>query len=87
MNTHGNLLICPVCNSDNINELEDIHKCANYNREYVIKDNIPLMYMQNDWKNSKYDVTEMVNSFYEKTPFPNYEDMEEINELLCKISK
>jgi len=84
MDIHRNLLICPACNNDNLNELDDILKCANCNREHVIRDNIPLMFLPNDWDNSKYDVSEIVNQFYSNTPFPNYEEMEGINELVKK---
>ncbi len=81
---HRNLLICPACNNDSLNELDNILKCVNCNREYVIRDNIPLMFLPNDWDNSKYDASEIVKFFYENTPFPNYEDMEEINDLVKK---
>ena len=84
MTVHRKFLICPACNNDNLNELNDILHCANCDREYVISDNIPLMYLPNDWKNSHYDVTEMVKQFYETTPFPNYEEMEGINDLVIK---
>ena len=39
---HRNLLICPACNNDSLNELDNILKCVNCNREYVIRDNIPF---------------------------------------------
>ena len=77
------LLICPVCNND-VNMFDGYLQCSNCNNDYSIKDGIPLMFVPTGWNNSKYDVTEIVNQFYENTPFPNYEDMEEINDLVKK---
>ena len=77
------LLVCPVCNND-LNMLDGYLQCLNCNNHYTIKDGIPLMFVPTSWNNSKFDVTEIVNQFYENTPFPNYEDMEEINDLVKK---
>ena len=33
----------------NLNDLNDMLSCANCNRAYVIRDNIPLMFLPNDW--------------------------------------
>ena len=67
MNAPTKFLICPVCNNDNFYELDDIHKCKNCEKEYIIRNNIPLMYLPNDWNDSKYDITEAVKQFYEET--------------------
>ena len=84
MKVHRNLLICPFCNNKNLKERNDILICSSCDKKYSIRENIPLMYLPNNWQNSKYDVTEIVNQFYENTPFPNYEDVEGINDLVKK---
>ncbi len=76
-------LICPVC-KNYLNMFDGYIQCLNCNNHYSIKDGIPLMFVPTGLNNSKYDVTEIVNQFYENTPFPNYEDMEEINDLVKK---
>ena len=84
MKVHIDLLVCPACNYDNLNKLNDILSCSSCDREYVIRDNIPLMFLPNDWKDSKHDVTEIVNQFYENIPFPNYEEWENTRDLVTK---
>jgi len=69
-------LICPACNND-LNMYDGYTQCLNCNNIYYIKDGIPLMFVPTGSNNKKYDVTEMVKEFYEESPFPNYEDMEE----------
>ena len=69
-------LICPACNND-LNMYDGYIQCLNCNNIYYIKDGIPLMFVPTGSNNKKYDVTEMVKEFYEESPFPNYEDMEE----------
>ena len=76
-------LICPVCNHD-VKMFDDYIKCLNCNKIYSITDGIPQMFIPTGQINSKKDVTEIVKQFYEDTPFPNYEDMEEINDLIIK---
>jgi uncharacterized protein YbaR (Trm112 family) len=63
------ILICPQC----INQFsaDSLFICKNCNRKYAIDNNIPLMFIYNDWETNKKDVTEIVKQFYEKTPFPD----------------
>ena len=76
-------LICPVCKND-VNMFDEYLQCIDCNNNYSVNDGIPQMFIPTDWNNSKNDVTEIVNQFYEDTPFPDYEDMEEINDLVTK---
>ena len=48
---------------------------------------IPLLFCPEKYDKSKKDVTDVVKSFYEKTPFPNYEDFENIEGLIQKAGK
>ena len=83
MSVDNKLLKCPAC-SNSVNMFDRYLKCPSCGKDYLIEDDIPLMCIPNNWDNSKYDVSEIVNQFYAKTPFPNYEDMEGINDLVKK---
>jgi SAM-dependent methyltransferase len=48
---------------------------------YPVEEGIPRLFVTNDAKD---DVTELVKQFYEKTPFPNYDDLDNRRALLEK---
>ncbi len=50
-------------------------------RCYPVEDGIPRLFVTNDAAD---DVTEIVKRFYEKTPFPNYDDLDNRRALLEK---
>ena len=52
MEVINKLLICPACDNDNLNKLDYKLICINCDREYMIRDNIPLMFFQTDWNNA-----------------------------------
>ena len=45
---------------------------------------IPLLFATTDAQTNGHDVTDIVKQFYEKTPFPNYEDLDSVRALLEK---
>ncbi|MBI2876890.1 MAG: class I SAM-dependent methyltransferase [Candidatus Tectomicrobia bacterium] len=45
------------------------------------------MFVANNWEPGKKDMTDEVRRFYEKTPFPNYDDSDSIAALLQKSRK
>lgn len=45
------------------------------------------MFWPNEWDKTQGDVTELMKSFYEKTPFPNYEDLEGVGDLINKAER
>jgi SAM-dependent methyltransferase len=49
-----------------------------------VSDGIPLLFWPNQWEGSARDVTEVVKSFYEATPFPNYDDFDSVGTLIAK---
>jgi SAM-dependent methyltransferase len=49
-----------------------------------VTDAIPQLFWPNDWSGERGDVTEQMRSFYEETPFPNYEGFESIGSLQRK---
>ena len=77
------LFVCPACNSELILNKNSI-ECTLQNHQFPIDDDIPLLFWPNDWDTSKEDVTEIVKSFYKKTPFPNYEKFENASDQYAK---
>ena len=53
-------------------------------RRYPVVDGIPCLFAPNEWPQGKTDVTDMVKSFYEETPFPNYDDLDARESLRTK---
>ncbi|MHC4069126.1 MAG: methyltransferase domain-containing protein [Planctomycetota bacterium] len=78
--------MCPACGGD-LKTADDAIKCTQCPNSYLIEDGIPLLFWPNEWDSSKKDVTDIVKSFYEKTPFPNYEDAEDVSSLVQKARK
>jgi SAM-dependent methyltransferase len=48
---------------------------------------IPQLFWQNDWPPEKPDVTRTMQSFYEQTPFPNYDDFDSADALKEKARR
>jgi carbamoyltransferase len=51
---------------------------------YQVEEGIPRLFVPTEGLREGQDVTEIVKQFYEKTPFPNYEDMDNVRALLEK---
>jgi SAM-dependent methyltransferase/uncharacterized protein YbaR (Trm112 family) len=56
-------------------------------RRYPVTDGIPCLFAPNEWPEGRTDVTEMVRSFYEETPFPNYDDLDSRESLVAKARR
>jgi carbamoyltransferase len=54
---------------------------------FPISDGIPQLYWPHDQAGDPSDVTERVKAFYEKTPFPNYDDHDSVRSLIEKSRK
>jgi carbamoyltransferase len=54
---------------------------------YTIQNGIPLLFATTDAQANGHDVTDNVKQFYEKTPFPNYEDLDSVRALLEKARR
>lgn len=79
---HLDIFICPACGG-NLKIESDTIKCLGCYAEYQIKNNIPLFFVPKE----KNKITDIEKSFYEETPFPNYEELESIDSLLQKAQK
>jgi len=80
------IFCCPKCGSDLIFNNEHID-CSNCHQHYQVFEGIPSFFLPNNWDSSKEDVTEIIKSFYEKTPFPNYDEFDNVGSLIDKAKK
>lgn len=80
---HLSMLACPACQADL--GLEDAGlRCTSCGAFYGVTGNIPMLFCPNDWEDSRKDVTMTVKSFYEETPFPNYDEFDNVGWLVDK---
>lgn len=79
------LFSCPNCAGE-ITLVRNRLICKRCKHQFNNVDGIPLLYWSNDWKGS-IDVTDEVKKFYEKTPFPNYDDIDSIWSLRQKANE
>ena len=75
------IFVCPGCGAD-LKVAGDEILCTHGRHRYRIEDGIPLLFLPNEWNHAKKDVTDAVQSFYEKTPFPNYDGIESVGDLI-----
>ena len=68
-------LACPICNG-RLEAAENLIHCAGCGHDFPRDRGIPQLFWHNDWPAGKPDVTLAIQSFYEKTPFPNYDDFD-----------
>lgn len=83
---HLDLLACPAC-QDSLSSEKGAYRCGRCGTVFPIEDGIPLLYTENAWDAGKSDVTEVVRSFYEETPFPNYDDIDDLRTLRDKARR
>lgn len=85
------LLCCPKCGGDIVSPDNGGNggavACAGCKQSYPITDNIPQLFWPHDRDASKGDVTEAMKQFYEKTPFPNYDDFDNAGSLVEKARR
>ena len=83
MHEHLDIFICPRCKSE-LKWDSDHIICPKCNSAYGVESGIPLFFCPNEWDGSRKDVTSAMKSFYEKTPFPNYDDLDSLERLVQK---
>ncbi len=76
-------LCCPRCGADLALRGDEI-ACSGCSQDFPVTHDIPQLFWPNDWSDERRDVTEVVRSFYEETPFPNYDDFDSIGSLQRK---
>ena len=80
------IFCCPNCGGDLTFENKSLN-CRRCSHPYPFSDGILSLFWPNEWEASKEDVTEKIKSFYEKTPFPNYDEFDNVGILLEKARK
>ncbi len=85
---HENLdiLCCPKCRGL-LSLVNGGLRCSACQQPYDVDSNIPLLFWPNEWDASKEDKTAVVKSFYEATPFPNYDDLDDLKALSEKAGQ
>jgi len=80
------LLICPRCQGT-LARGESEFLCHDCSHGFPIEDGIPLLYWPDNSNLTPDDVTEIVRSFYEKNPFPDYEETDNLTRLKDKAQE
>ncbi len=80
------VLACPYC-SAGVSYEGDSVRCQGCGRIFNIDSGIPQLFAPNDPEAQKGDVTEIVKSFYEENPFPNYDDIDSEQTLMEKARR
>src|SRR5271157_253337 len=83
---NSEILVCPVCGGGLELSCDPI-SCLSCGKRFSSENGIPQLFWQNDWPADKPDVTEIIKSFYEKTPFPNYDELDSSLSLREKASR
>lgn len=76
---------CPYCHGSLVVDPEV--RCTGCGRVYPVEEGIPRLYAPNEEEEQREKLTKQVREFYEETPFPNYQDMESIGDLIQKAEK
>jgi SAM-dependent methyltransferase len=74
---------CPKCNDQLELDSQGLI-CIGCDRFFHIINNIPRLFVPNEWDSSKEDVTEKIKAFYEKNPFPDYDNFDNTWSLIEK---
>jgi SAM-dependent methyltransferase len=61
--------------------------CRVCGQTYVVEDGIPLLFWPHGEASDRTDVTDIVKSFYETTPFPNYDGCDSAGSLMQKAER
>lgn len=77
------LVCCPKCGGD-LAISEDKLQCKNCHQIYTYNEGILSLFFPNEWEPDHQDVTQDMKAFYEKYPFPNYDDFDDAGSLIDK---
>jgi SAM-dependent methyltransferase len=77
------LLRCPGCGGE-LSPAGEALACGGCGHRFGTSDGIPLLFWPNEWEAGQPDVTDVVKAFYEKTPFPDYDEFDSAAGLLAK---
>lgn len=80
---YRHLLACPNCQGE-LSLCDDDLKCRGCGHSFSIEEEIPLLFWPIPTLLSDDTVTNMVRSFYEQHPFPDYEEFDDLASLIDK---
>ncbi len=80
----GELWCCPACGGELAREFASA-RCAGCGGRFQSEDGIWQLFSPHE--KTEGDVTEIVKQFYEKHPFPNYDDHDSVRSLISKSRK
>jgi ubiquinone/menaquinone biosynthesis C-methylase UbiE len=80
------ILVCPAC-CGNLQVSPECVTCSSCGNVFPCEEEIPLLFWANEWSGARPDVTETMKSFYEATPFPNYDDLDSSGALREKAAR
>jgi SAM-dependent methyltransferase len=82
---HLSLFACPAC-SGPVRDAGEAVVCQNCGERFPLENGIPLFFYPDD-PGQKRDVTDVVKTFYEENPFPNYDDLDSRESLSNKARR
>lgn len=80
-----NFLTCPKCSKRLLLRDKKLN-CTFCPGKYNFSGGVPLLYVLDKKISAKESITETIKSFYEKTPFPNYENIDSSESLRKKAT-
>ncbi|HLI64213.1 MAG TPA: class I SAM-dependent methyltransferase [Terriglobales bacterium] len=80
---NADLLCCPACGGD-LQVRGGALACLKCGHSFKCEKRIASLFWPNQWDKARGDVTEIEQSFYERNPFPNYDDTDSVATLVDK---
>lgn len=80
---HAAIFCCPACRG-NLAVKRTTVSCLDCSQVFPVQDGIPLLFFPHDPDNH---TTAVIKDFYEATPFPNYEGLELLGDLMAKSER
>ena len=65
---HQDVVCCPACGGDLAVDAGEV-SCAGCSKRFPVEDGIPLLFLPNDWEESRRDVTAEMRAFYRTIRF------------------
>jgi len=85
MLAHLDLFRCPLCAGE-LALSDEVH-CVACAQVFPVVAGIPRLYVPTDARPGREETTQEVRAFYEETPFPDYEELETLEDLVAKAEK